>query len=97
MEEIKCCPKCSGQDYVKNGKVKGIQRYLCKNCGYRFTVPKLGKRIEKKVVVQALQLYLKGLGFRAIERVLGVSHVSVIKWVKQYGKDLDFVKAEGGG
>lgn len=43
----------------------------------------------------ALELYLEGLGFRAIERVLGVSHVSVMKWVEKYGKDLNFVKAEG--
>ncbi|MEM5871932.1 MAG: IS1 family transposase [Candidatus Aenigmatarchaeota archaeon] len=95
MEEIKCCPKCSSQNYVKNGKVKGRQRYLCKNCGYKFTVAKLGKRIEKRIVVMALQLYLEGLGFRAIERVLGVSHVSVMNWVEEYGKDLDFVKTEG--
>lgn len=96
MEKIKCCPKCSSTKYVKNGKLKNIQRYLCKKCGYNFTVNKLGKRIEKRLVVLALQLYLEGLGFRAIERVLGVSHVSVINWVKQYGKNLDYLKLQGG-
>jgi hypothetical protein len=28
------------------------------------------------------------MGFRAIERVVSVSHVSVINWVKKYGKAL---------
>ena len=28
-------------------------------------------------------MYLNGLGFRAIERVTGVSHNTVIRWVKK--------------
>ena len=31
-----------------------------------------------------LQLYMEGVSFRTIERLLGVSHVSVMKWVKKY-------------
>ncbi|MBC6409120.1 MAG: IS1 family transposase [Ekhidna sp.] len=30
---------------------------------------------------------MEGLGFRSIERTVGVSHVSVINWVKKYGKE----------
>jgi hypothetical protein len=30
---------------------------------------------------QALQLYFEGLGFRSIGSFLGVSHVSVQKWI----------------
>lgn len=94
MEKIKCCPKCNSKHFVKNGIVKGRQRYLCKHCGYRFTVSKLGKRIEKRLVIMALQLYLEGLGFRAIERILGISHVTIIHWVKTYGKNLEFIRLE---
>ncbi|MFM6983611.1 MAG: terminase gpP N-terminus-related DNA-binding protein [Chitinophagaceae bacterium] len=32
-----------------------------------------------------MQLYIEGLSYREIERLLGVSHVSVANWVKQYG------------
>ena len=35
------------------------------------------------------QLYLEGLGFRSIERVLKVSNVSVLNWVKTFGRQID--------
>ena len=31
-------------------------------------------------------MYLEGLGFHSIVRLLGVSHVSVINWVKSSGR-----------
>ena len=43
---------------------------------------------------QALQLYLEGLGFRSIGRFLGVSHVSVQKWIKKFGQELEDLKSE---
>jgi len=33
-------------------------------------------------------MYLNGMGFRAIERVTGVHHTTVIYWVKQLGNQL---------
>ena len=84
MQEIKC-PKCQGEEVAKSGIVGGRQRYKCKNCGYHFSVSKLGKSIDKYYVIKALQLYLEGISLREIERILGVSHVSVLNWVKQYG------------
>ncbi len=97
MEVIQHCPKCSSKKFVKHGKVKGKQPYLCKSCGYKFTVNKLGKSLEKFYVVKALQLYLEGLGFRSIERILVGSHVTVMNWVKKYGKDLSFVRLDSNG
>ena len=35
---------------------------------------------------QALQLYLEGMGFRAIGRVLGISNVTVLNWVRAFGE-----------
>jgi hypothetical protein len=35
-------------------------------------------------VNKALQLYLEGLTYREIERILGISHVSIMNWVKKY-------------
>ena len=31
-------------------------------------------------------MYLNGMGFRAIERVKGIHHTTIINWVKQVGK-----------
>lgn len=84
MIEIKC-PKCGREEVSKSGIISGRQRYKCKNCSYHFSVNKLGKSIDKYYVVKALQLYLEGISLREIERILGVSHVSVMNWVKQYG------------
>ena len=33
-------------------------------------------------------MYVNGMGFRAIERVKGVHHTTVITWVKQVGERL---------
>ncbi len=33
-----------------------------------------------------LKMYVNGMGLRAIERVKGVHHTTVINWVKQVGK-----------
>ena len=78
------CPKCSNSKTIKSGIVKNRQRYFCKKCNYYFTVNKLGKQIDDYYVIKALQLYLEGVSYREIERLLGVSHVSVMNWVKKY-------------
>ncbi|MBL4746430.1 MAG: IS1 family transposase [Flavobacteriaceae bacterium] len=81
---IEFCPNCNSDTYVKSGIVKGRQRYKCKKCSYYFTVNKIGKQIDSYYVNKALQLYLEGLSYREIERILGISHVSIINWVKKY-------------
>lgn len=78
------CPKCSQSNVVKSGIIKDKQRFLCKDCTYYFTVDKMGKQIDDYYVIKALQLYLEGLSYREIERIIGVSHVSISSWVKKY-------------
>jgi len=94
MEAINQCPKCSSKEWIKRGKVRGHQRYQCKECRYLYTVLKLGKSFERSYVIRSLQLYLEGLGFRSIERIMGISHVTVINWVKKYGKELSFLRKQ---
>lgn len=78
------CPRCNSLKIVKSGVLKERQRYKCKKCNYYFTVNKQGKEIDSYYVVKALQLYMEGVSYREIERLLGVSHVSVMNWVKKY-------------
>tara|TARA_Y100000768_G_C23794330_1_gene594080 strand:+ start:406 stop:828 length:423 start_codon:yes stop_codon:yes gene_type:complete len=82
--KVSQCPKCFSTEVVKSGIVKQRQRYKCKSCNYHFTVQKLGKKIDDYFVVKALQLYLEGVSYREIERLLGVSHVTVMNWIRQY-------------
>lgn len=84
MRKYPDCPRCESSQVIKSGFANNRQRYRCKSCNYFFTVLKEGKRIDNYYVVKALQLYLEGLSYREIERLLGVSHVSVSNWVKQY-------------
>jgi hypothetical protein len=44
----------------------------------------------------ALILYLEGLGFRSIGRVLHVSHVTVFNWIKAFGEKLDEFRNQSG-
>ena len=78
------CPKCCSEKCVKDGIIKGRQRYRCKSCNFRHTVQHRGKSPDIKR--QALELYLEGLGFRSIGRFLKCSHVAVYNWIKSFGK-----------
>ena len=75
------CPKCSSRSHRKNGFKDNRQRYLCKKCGYNYSTL-YGKGKSKKIKAKAIQLYLEGMGFRAIGRTLNVSNVAVLKWTR---------------
>ncbi|MFT6198140.1 MAG: hypothetical protein ACJAXY_002484 [Nonlabens sp.] len=78
------CPNCNSDKNIKSGIVGNRQRYKCKECQYFFSVNKIGKKIDDYYVNKSLQLYLEGLSYREIERILGISHVSIMNWVKKY-------------
>ena len=79
------CPKCKSSCYVKYGIVCGRQRYKCKECSYRYTVERKSdvKTVDTKRL--ALDMYLEGLGFRAIGRILKISYGTVYYRVKDLG------------
>jgi hypothetical protein len=43
---------------------------------------------------QALHLYIEGLGFRSIGRFLGVSNVSVLNWIRSFGKEVEDINSQ---
>lgn len=79
------CPKCQHTKCWKYGIYCNKQRYSCTKCKYAFTrtTPR-GK--DENLKKMALKMYLEGLGFRAIGRILNVSHQSVFRWIKQIGQ-----------
>ena len=89
------CPRCKSNDKVKNGVIKGLQRYRCKECKYNFTVEKRSREYSNEIKRKALQLYLEGLGFRSIGRILSVSNVSVLNWIKAFGKKIKDLQSDG--
>jgi transposase-like protein len=81
----KTCPKCGSDLRVKNGFMKSLQRYKCKGCGCNYT--KSDKQgYPANVKREAVRYYLEGLGFRRIERLLGISYTTVYYWVKELGQ-----------
>ena len=88
------CPRCKSGNYVKSGFVKGIQRYKCKECQYLYTVSEKSTAKSMAMKRQALHLYLEGLGFRSIERILKVSNVSVMKWIRAFGEQANNMQSE---
>jgi len=80
------CTKCHSIETVKNGNHLNRQRYKCKKCGYQFTLGRQrGKEAEIKCL--AIILYVNGLSFRAISKIVNVSHKAVYDWVKSFGLD----------
>ncbi len=86
------CPSCKCELKTKDGIVKGKQRYRCKGCDFRYTVE---DKSEAKNLLKrsALELYLEGLGFRSIGRILRVSHVSVYNWIRSFGEIVDSLRS----
>ena len=85
------CTRCKSERKTKDGIVGNRQRYKCKDCGYRYTIEdrSVAKNLLKR---SALELYLEGLGFRSIGRILKVSHVSIHNWVKSFGEKIEQIR-----
>jgi transposase len=79
------CKRCGGEEQVKNGFMRGKQRYRCKACGLNFTdTPPRGMPLRVKV--EAVLLYLSGLSMNRTAKLLGVSTPSVMTWIEQFAK-----------
>jgi transposase len=72
------CPKCKSTEYNKDGIARSLQRYKCKQCGYRYTVEKKSDLKSDETKRLALEMYLEGLGFRSIGRILKTSYARLL-------------------
>lgn len=92
------CEQCNSNNVIRNGKRKNksgtINRYLCKDCGHRFTDNQgfQKKRAEPEKIALALDLYYRGLSVRKVaehfQQVhnLDISHMTVYRWIEQYSR-----------
>ena len=79
------CKRCGGEEHVKNGLMRGKQRYRCKACGLNFTdTPPRGMPLRIKVT--AVLLHLSGLSMNRTAKLLGVSTPSLMAWIEQFAK-----------
>jgi transposase-like protein len=75
-------PFCNSNHVIKGGKVRGRQRYLCRNCNRCF-FPDAKHPHPRWKVEQALRMYSNGMSMRAISRVLEVPLSTVFAWIKR--------------
>jgi transposase-like protein len=90
------CKHCESSNVVRNGISRhGRQRWLCRKCG-KTCGEKDHRRVDEEKRESAVAHYLEGVGLRATERLVGVSHNSVMNWVLEEveGKALEAVKPE---
>ena len=77
------CKRCGSAKHVKNGLMRGQQRYLCKGCGLNFTdTPARGKPLALKAA--AVLLYVSGLSMNRTAKLLGVSTPTIQAWLEQF-------------
>ena len=79
------CPRFAPVKIISKVVLSKINRLInVQLCNYRYTVVLKSTAKPASLKRQALQLYLEGLSYREIERILGVSHVSISNWVKEF-------------
>ncbi len=92
-----CCKFCGSENYMKYGKRKGTQNYMCKDCGKKF-VDNLHfehMKANPKIICLVLDLYFKGVSLRKIAdhlkqfHELKLSHVSILRWIEKYVEIMD--------
>lgn len=77
------CKRCESKRAVKNGEVRGKQRYRCKECGLNF-IEGDGRVNESLVVKKALAVILYSLGkasFNMLGKIFGHSPSLLYRWI----------------
>jgi transposase len=72
--------------------MRGSQRYKCRECARVYTPQPLPLGYADEIKREAVRLYLEGINFRRIGRILSVNHQSVINWVNAYHASLPAAK-----
>jgi putative transposase len=91
---VVACKFCGSKNIIKFGVEKGVQFYMCKDCGRKFNekdTPE-GYRTNTAMIASALGMFLGGLSCMEISRQLDtVYHSSVdpstiYRWVMEYSR-----------
>ncbi|TBB75457.1 IS1 family transposase [Rhizobium ruizarguesonis] len=77
-EEIRC-PACNREGSVKNGFVRGTQRYLCRPCNKNFAA-EFKRRWPTSSKLLNLMLYCGGETLEAVSEGCGASPSTVDRW-----------------
>jgi transposase-like protein len=91
MEEQRAgCPYCGRNSYVVKAGMNhtGSQRMKCQSCRRYFTPNPKPMGYDEAIREMAVRLYLEGMSFRGVGKVLSVHYLSVINWVNAHAAQL---------
>ena len=81
------CKNCKSENTVKSGKVRGKQRFKCKECGYNFVIGD-GRTNEKIAALKALCVLFYSLGkgsYNMLGKLLGRNRSLIFRWIREAG------------
>ena len=84
------CKNCQNEDVVKNGKVRGKQRYKCKHCAYNY-VEGDARTNEKIAAAKAMCVILYSLGkgtYNMMGKIFGRDRSLIYRWIREAGMKL---------
>jgi transposase len=90
VESIKC-KNCGSEEIRKSGKVRGKQRYRCKECGLNFVIGD-ERTNEKIIALKALVVLLYTLGkgsYNMLGKIFGRNRSLIYRWIKEAGLKFD--------
>jgi len=84
------CKNCKNERTVKNGIVRGKQRYKCKECGYNFVEgdARTNEKIAAKKAMCVLLYTLSKASFNGLARIFDTWPSLVYRWVVEAGVKL---------
>ena len=85
------CKNCKSERIVKSGKVRGKQRYKCKECGYNF-VDGDERTNEKIAALKALCVLIYSLGkgsYNMMGKLFGRNRSLIYRWIREAGLNTD--------
>jgi transposase-like protein len=82
------CKHCGCDIKIRNGIVRGKQRYRCKECRKVYIEGDLRERYSMHQKLRVMKMYLEGMGIRSIGRVEDISSPLIIKWIRKFSNIL---------
>ena len=85
------CKKCRSEKYVKSGKARWHQKYLCKECGCNF-IERDRRTNEKIKARKAMCIFMYAQGKTSINKIaktLGLCWSLVYRWIKEAAESLE--------
>ena len=78
------CKRCQSVQVVKNGEVRGQQRYRCRDCHYNFVAGdrRVNESLAAKKALAVILYSLSKASFGMLGRIFGVSRTLAYRWIK---------------